>query len=84
MKNRMEDVRNHLVARLEELGDPEASAQAVERAKATALLASQYITAIKVEIDARRLLLDTNIGLPPALEAPHEAPPLRAIGGKRA
>lgn len=81
MKNKMSDVRDHLVAMLEALSDdaePEQVARTVERAKATALVADKYIAAVKVEIDARERLQV----LPSALE-PHQVidhhPQLRAI-----
>lgn len=81
MKNTMADVRNHLVGMLEDLGDQNADAKTVERAKATALVAGQFIAAVKVEIDARRLLSANGQELPPALEAPEPVKPgLRAIG----
>jgi hypothetical protein len=67
MKNKMSDVRNHLVAMLEALGDPETGAGVVERAKATSMVAGAYINAVKTEIDALRLAED--IGkLPAAIE----------------
>jgi hypothetical protein len=67
MKNKMSDVRNHLVAMLEALGDPEAKPEVIERAKATSMVASTYISAVKTEIDAMRLADD--IGkLPSAVE----------------
>ena len=63
MKNRVSDVRNHLVAMLELLGDDTRStdemAQAIERAKATASIAGTYIAAVRVEIDAIRVLDET-------------------------
>lgn len=84
MKNRMGDVRDHLVAMLEQLGENEADEKTIERAKATALVADKYIAAVKVEIDARRLLADTGMTLPPVLEASQtERPALRAVEGKR-
>ena len=55
MKNKMSDVRDHLVAMLEQLGDPEVKAEVIERAKATALVAGTYISAVKTELDAYRL-----------------------------
>ncbi|NID14331.1 hypothetical protein [Luteibacter yeojuensis] len=55
MKNKMSDVRNHLVAMLEALGDPEATPEVVERAKATSIVAGTYINAVKCEIDALKL-----------------------------
>lgn len=80
----MGDVRDHLVAMLEQLGENEADEKTIERAKATALVADKYIAAVKVEIDARRLLADTGMTLPPVLEASQtERPALRAVEGKR-
>ncbi|MBO9717480.1 MAG: hypothetical protein J7507_11910 [Pseudoxanthomonas sp.] len=75
MKNKMVDVRNHLCAMLEALGDdtatPEQVAQTIERAKATAMVAGTYISAVKTEIDAIRLA--DEIGqLPVAVEAPQQ------------
>jgi hypothetical protein len=55
VKNKMSDVRNHLVAMLEALGDDSVGANTIERAKATALVAGTYINAVKTEIDAIRL-----------------------------
>lgn len=70
MKNKMGDVRDHLVAMLEELGDKSADASVVERAKATALVADKFIASVKVEVDARRLLQEDGVHLPRVLEAP--------------
>lgn len=83
MKNRMSDVRDHLVARLEELGEKDADDTTIERAKASALVADKFIAAVKVEIDARRLLKDSGVEMPPALEPPKDAAAPRAIEGKR-
>ena len=80
MKNRMGDVRDHLVAMLEQLGDPEVKAEVIERAKATALVAGQYISAVRTEIDAIRLFDDTG-RMPVAVEV--AAPQLRAIEGDK-
>ena len=81
MKNKMGDVRNHLVLMMESLNDGDCDALAVERAKALSSVAQQYIAAVKTEIDALRLLDDTNLA-PSCIEA---APQLRAIeGGRRA
>ncbi|WP_269791671.1 hypothetical protein [Stenotrophomonas sp. Iso1] len=59
MKNKVSDVRDHLVLMLENLGDdsasPEKMAQTIERAKATSLVATTYIAAVKVELDAIEL-----------------------------
>jgi hypothetical protein len=68
MKNKMSDVRNHLVAMLEQLGDADVKVEVIERAKATALVAGVYISAVKTEIDALRLA--DEIGrVPAALES---------------
>jgi hypothetical protein len=68
MKNKMGDVRDHLVAMLEALGDADVKPDIIERAKATALVANTYITAVRTEIDALRLA--DEIGqLPAAIEA---------------
>lgn len=78
MKNKMCDVRDHLVAMLESLGDPDSDASVVERAKATSLVANSYIAAVKVEIDAIRMAgLDV---LPQSIEAP---PQLRLVHGRK-
>lgn len=83
MKNTMADVRNHLVAMLEALGDDTADEKTVARAKAAADVAGRYTESVKCEVDARRLLAACDIAeLPPVLEI--EAPKLRAIGGRSA
>ena len=86
MKNKMADVRNHLVAMLEALGDDKADAAVIERAKATSMVANSYISAVKTEIDAIRLA--DEIGkLPCAVEAPQimdqrtgSVRPLKVVG----
>lgn len=88
MKNKMQDVRDHLVARMEELGNETADEKtvksAVERSRATVALADAFIDTVKVEIDARRHLQGTGVALPPALEAPTaEKPELRSIENKK-
>lgn len=69
----MKDVRNYLLKQLAELADsdatPDEQAQVVERAKASSLVASTYIQAVKTEIDAIRVLDETG-RLPVAVEAP--------------
>lgn len=69
MKNKMGDVRNHLVVMLEQLADPDVKPEVLERAKATALVAGTYISAVKVELDAIRLFDDTG-KLASVIEAP--------------
>lgn len=59
MKNKMSDVRNHLVAMLEALGEPDADANVIERAKTSSLVAGQYIAAVKTELDAIKLFDET-------------------------
>lgn len=83
MKNKVSDVRDHLVGMLELLGDDELSAEkmalAIERAKASSLVASTYISAVKVEIDAIKVMHDTG-RLPTAVG---EAPANPALPGAR-
>ena len=77
MKNKIADVRNHLVSMLERLdGDLDADALAleVERAKAVTMVAGAYIGAVKTEMD------DTG-RLPVAVEA---GPQMRLVGGREA
>lgn len=73
MKNKVSDVRDHLVAMLERLGDDNLSAEdmslVIERAKTSTMVATTYIGAVKVELDAIRLMdetgkLATAVGLP--------------------
>lgn len=66
MKNSMTDVRNHLVAMMERLGDDDVTKEDIERAKALSDLAQTYTNTVRVEIDARRLAGLEN-ELPPAL-----------------
>ncbi len=55
MKNKMADVRNHLVAMMELLGSDDVKPDDLARAKAISELAQTYTNTVKVEIDARRL-----------------------------
>jgi hypothetical protein len=64
MKNKMSDVRDHLVAMMEELGDQEATSTTIERAKGMALLADKFIASAKCEIEARRVAYDIGASLP--------------------
>jgi len=68
----MKDVRDYLLKQMAELADsdatPEQQAQVIERAKASAHVAGTYINAVKVEIDAIRLLDETG-RLPASVEA---------------
>jgi len=86
MKNNISDVRDYLCKALAELADsddsPETMALKIDRAKATSLVADKYIAAVKVEIDAIRLMDDTG-RLPTSVSEPAMMRPgLRAIGGK--
>ena len=86
MKNKMVDVRNHLVAMLEELGNPEASAAVIERAKATSQVATTFISAVKTELDAIRLYDDTG-RIASVIETPsmdRQNPVVLAMDRKRA
>lgn len=51
----MQDVRNHLVAAMETLGDPEVSKDAIDRARAISELAQTFTNTVKVELDALRI-----------------------------
>ena len=74
MKNKVSDVRNHLVAVMEALNEesstPEQQAAALERAKAMSSLAQQYVGAVRVELDAVRLFDETRL-IPSSVEMPH-------------
>lgn len=91
MKNKVEDVRNLVVAMMELLDEngiePEEMARRIERAKATSQLASQFTGLVKVEIDAARLVYDTgllpgSVNEPASLDFKPKAGHLRAIGGR--
>ncbi|WP_336357298.1 hypothetical protein [Stenotrophomonas muris] len=81
MKNKVSDVRDHLVAMLERLGDDDLSAeqmgQVIERAKASTIVAATYIGAVKVELDAIRLAHETG-NLTAAVAEPQQLPTLPA------
>lgn len=68
MRNKLSDVKDHLVAMLEQLGDENVGAEVVERAKATSLVAGTYIAALKTELDALRLADEIGV-LPNSVEA---------------
>lgn len=70
MKNKMQDVRNHLVAMMERLGDDDADEKDIQRAKALSELATTYTRTVSVEIDARRAAGLENT-LPSALTIEH-------------
>lgn len=72
MKNKMEDVRNHLVETMEALNDrdatPEDQKRAVDRAKAMSGVANSFIESVKIEIQAIRLA--DEVGMLPVSVAP--------------
>lgn len=81
MKNRMVDVRDHLVATLEALCCDEKPMD-IARAKAVAEVAQTYINAAKVEVDAYKVAgLDT---VPSYITAePTQLPVPRLVSGGR-
>lgn len=67
MKNKMGDVRDHLVMMMERLGDKDCTSEDLAKAKALSELAQTYTNTVKVEVDARKML---HVGdLPPAIAA---------------
>lgn len=82
---KVSDVRDHLVAMLERLGDdnlsPEEMGLVIERVKTSTMVATTYIGAVKVELDAIRLMDDTG-KLASAVAAPARAPALTSGRGK--
>lgn len=77
MKNKIEDLRNHLFAALEALGDTEKPME-LDRAKAIAEVAQTIINSAKVEVDFLRSV----DGAIASDFMKTSRPPLRAIGGK--
>ena len=67
MKNKMGDVRDHLVAMMERLNDDDCKPEDIARAKAISDLAQTYTNTVKVEVDARKMLQPGQ--LPPAIAA---------------
>lgn len=86
----MKDVRDFLTKQLAELADSDLKGEelsaALERARATSLVASTYVSTVKTELDAIRVLDDTG-KLASAIEAPsmetHDARVL-SFEGRRA
>jgi hypothetical protein len=77
VKNKMQDVRNHIVAMMESLADPDVSDSVIQRAKATSELAHAFTNTVRVEIEARRLAgLEETV--PPVLDY-QAAPVLKAV-----
>ena len=86
MKNKIEDVRNHLVACMEALNQEEQTEEqskfAIERAKAMSGLATSFTNAVKVELDAVRLADEVGM-LPASIAKPEAVMTPRAALGKR-
>lgn len=86
MKNKIEDVRNHLVSAMEALNDenlkPEDIDRAVDRGKAVSNLANSYIHSVKVEIEAIRLADEVGM-LPASIAQPEKVLTPRAAIGRR-
>lgn len=86
MKNKVSDVRNHLVAVMEALNDesatPDERAAAIERAKAMSNLSAQFVAGVRVEIDAARLMHETGL-LPSAVDAPQDTDALPGSNAPR-
>lgn len=73
----MQDLHNHLFAQLERLGVEELSAEQiaveVERSKAITIIARQITDGAKIELDAKKLIWDSQIDkLPSILEQKHK------------
>ena len=69
----MKDVREYLLKQMAELADsdatPDEQAARLERAKATSQVAQTYIQAVKIELDAIRVMDETG-RLPLSVDAP--------------
>ena len=63
MKNKYEDLKNHLFATLEGLLDEE-SPMDIERASAVAKVGQVIVNAAKLEIEARKLAKDSSVNIP--------------------
>lgn len=76
MKNKIEDLRNHLFATLEALQDPKAPME-IDRAKAIAEVADRIIDSAKVEVRFMEVTGKNSSAFipdgPPALPAPGRA-----------
>lgn len=87
MKNKIEDVRNHLVSCMEALNQddltPEQSKEAIERARAMSSLATSFTNAVKVELDAVRLADEVGM-LPASIAKPEPVMTPRGSLGRRA
>jgi hypothetical protein len=75
MKNKIEDLRNHLFAALEGLADPEKPLD-IERAKAIADVGRVIVDSAKVEVAFLAATQRTGTGFIPQGEAPSMQPRL--------
>ena len=80
MKNKIEDLRNHLFATIEALLDDEKPMD-IDRAKAVADVAQVMINSAKVEVDFMRTTGGTGSGF---IENTGRRPALKAVGGEDA
>lgn len=80
MKNKIDDLRNHLFAALEALADEDKPME-IERAKAISDVAQTIINSAKVEVDYMKQVGGRTVSgfIPDELS---DRQPLRAIGGK--
>ena len=67
MKNKIEDLRDHLFATLEALQDEDAP-MALDRAKAISAIAQTIISSAKVEVDFLRVVGGEGSGFIPEVE----------------
>lgn len=89
MKNKIEDLRNHLFAELERLGDEdlqgEALAAEIQRAKAISGVAGSVIESAKVEVEFLRAVeAESGTGFIPVERAQLGGGAPRLVGGQRA
>lgn len=83
MKNKLEDLRNHLFATLEALQDPDKPME-LDRAKAVAEVAGVLVASAKVEVDFLRVTERTDASnfFPEPIRTINGRP-LAAIGGRK-
>jgi hypothetical protein len=71
MKNKMEDLNNHLFAEIERLGDEDLSGEALiqetARSKAISTVATQIINNARLVLDATKAVNDGLIKSPPKM-----------------
>lgn len=83
-QNRMQNARDHLIAMMEALNEPNVEPEVIERARAMSGLVQAFTNNVKVELDFRREAGLMN-ELHEVLKAPALPPPgMRVIDGGRA